>query len=264
LRSELTRRALALVLLGASACVELEPVVPTALETLVHSVLDVSSRYQYVIVQEAWGSAAYQPTVLGATVTVTLPDSTVIAAVEMRDSTLVTNIAGVPNVPTVYRLPLGDSIPLIPGATYWLRVATPRGHVVTGSTTIPVAVMDTTSGAPVEFEVTKDTFRLSWPRAASARRYEVFVRGQHTLYATFADTSVALPGWIRSQWTFERAFAAGTTQRVVVTAVDVNYFNYYRRSSDFFSGAGPLGHLTGGLGVFGSVVPVAARVVNSK
>jgi len=251
------------VLLSTAACVELEPVSPTALETVVHSVLDVSSRYQYVIVQEAWGSA-YQPSVVGATVTMTLPDSTVIAAVEMQDSTIVPTHVGLPNVPTVYRLPLGDSIPLIQGGTYHLRVETPRGHVVTGRTTIPVAVMDTTSGAPVDFDLAKDTLNLSWPRATNARQYEVFVRGPNTMYAAFVDTSVALLGSTRSHLTFERAFVAGTTQRVVAIAVDVNYFNYYRRSSDSFSGAGPIGHLTGGLGVFGSVVPVAARVVNSK
>jgi hypothetical protein len=42
---------------------------------------------------------------------------------------------------------------------------------------------------------------------------------------------------------------------VTVSAVDVNYYDYYRAQSDPFAGAPP-SHLTGAVGVFGAYVPM--------
>jgi hypothetical protein len=44
----------------------------------------------------------------------------------------------------------------------------------------------------------------------------------------------------------------------MVAAVDTNYYQYYRVPGDPFTPAVP-SRLTGGLGVFGSVVPVYAK-----
>jgi hypothetical protein len=91
---------------------------------------------------------------------------------------------------------------------------------------------------------------------SGARSYELFI-GAHgrILYRTFVDTAVVIPGaalTIEGDHVFPR-----TELDVLVTAVDVNYYDYYRAQSDPFAGAAP-SHLTGAVGVFGSVVPILA------
>ena len=46
-----------------------------------------------------------------------------------------------------------------------------------------------------------------------------------------------------------------------MSAVDSNYYDYYSRSADFFTGVGPVNHLSGGVGVFGSIVELKVRNV---
>ena len=46
--------------------------------------------------------------------------------------------------------------------------------------------------------------------------------------------------------------------------VDENYFDYYRRVSDFSTATGLVMHLAGGIGVFGSVVTLATRTIVVK
>jgi hypothetical protein len=99
----------------------------------------------------------------------------------------------------------------------------------------------------------------------TARSYQVFVRSTnnvHTLFAT--DTSVTLPGNTQSLSTGEDVFERTLTHQLTVIAVDENYFDYYRQTSDFFSGTGLVMHLDGGIGVFGSTVTVATLTVVVK
>ena len=58
-------------------------------------------------------------------------------------------------------------------------------------------------------------------------------------------------------------FEPGSQTTVLVSAVDINYYQYYRVLSDPLSAAAP-SHLTGALGVFGSVVPIVARRLDVK
>ena len=60
------------------------------------------------------------------------------------------------------------------------------------------------------------------------------------------------------------AFASGRTHQLAVIAVDENYFDYYRGTSDFSTATGLVMHLDGGIGVFGSVVTVATRTIVVK
>ena len=53
-------------------------------------------------------------------------------------------------------------------------------------------------------------------------------------------------------------FASGFRAVVVVSAVDDNYYTYFRTTVDPFAGAPP-SKLTGALGVFGSIAPVVIR-----
>jgi hypothetical protein len=50
-------------------------------------------------------------------------------------------------------------------------------------------------------------------------------------------------------------FPLGARMEVWVIAVDVNYYDYYRAQSDPFAGAAP-SHLSGAVGVFGSLAPI--------
>ena len=53
-------------------------------------------------------------------------------------------------------------------------------------------------------------------------------------------------------------FVPGFVQRVTVGAVDRNFFDWYRSSSDPYTGSGLVSHLDGALGVFGAHVPVSS------
>jgi hypothetical protein len=76
-----------------------------------------------------------------------------------------------------------------------------------------------------------------------------------------ADTSVVLPGNMQVQDSGEDVFERRLTHQLAVIAVDENYFDYYRRTSDVLTATGLVMHLEGGIGVFGSVVTVAARTI---
>ena len=55
--------------------------------------------------------------------------------------------------------------------------------------------------------------------------------------------------------TGDEILPAGASVDVMVSAVDANYYDYYRSQSDPFAGAAP-SHLTGATGVFGSLAPI--------
>src|SRR5262249_13295463 len=57
-------------------------------------------------------------------------------------------------------------------------------------------------------------------------------------------------------------FLPGFRQSASVSAVDVNVYDYYRTMNNAFTGAGLISRVTGGLGVFGSVITGARRTVN--
>jgi hypothetical protein len=73
-------------------------------------------------------------------------------------------------------------------------------------------------------------------------------------YRFFADTSVALAGTALTI-AGDMVFPPGDDVDIIVNAVDANYYDYYRAQSDPFAGPPPA-HLTGAVGVFGSIAPV--------
>jgi hypothetical protein len=245
---------------GAFGCVDRSPVAPNADVLIVQSVLDAGARDQYVVVQATDGAIAQQTAVDGATVTLELPDGRVLSAVAERDSGRVIPRSGEPAVGTVYHFALGTDT-LTPGATYRLRIVTPDGRVATGATTIPSATpvpdvaLDT-----VPFTV-RDTLTLAWPRVRGASSYNVQILALGHEYSLFTDTSVAV--------TLDSLFAGSGDDQialcgmngVVVSAVDVNYYDYYRHKPDTFTGSGVISHLDGAIGVFGSIVAVDRRVL---
>jgi hypothetical protein len=257
---------MACMLLAASiaACVDQSLVTPTADALIVQAVLDAAASDQYVIVQSTTGAESQQAPVKSAVVTLTLPDGRQLVAAELVDSVTAVGSFKARPITTVYRFALaaaGTSV--VPGATYGLRVVVPDGRVVTGTTTVPSAAPVSRSGTSQSFNVARDSLLLAWPRVAGADAYEVVVVSSHGLFNVFADTSIVLTG--ESQMPGGTpAFAAGFTHQIVVSAVDANYYDYYRRSSDPYTATGVITHLTGGLGVFGSIVEINARTVLVK
>jgi len=258
-------RLVGLVLAAAAvACIEKTPVNPDANTLVVHAVLDPGVQHQLIVVQATTGALSAQRQVSGAVVTITTPDGRTLTAVERRDTAAVTGFVPFPRVTTIYDLDAGGA-GLIPGGTYQLRVVVPDGRTVTGRTTIPNAVPSATTAPTRTIDRDRDTVSLQWSRVASARSYQVFIRSAAGSYGLFVtDTSVVLPGTLQVLDNGEDVFERRLTHQLAVIAVDENYFDYYHRTSDLFTGAGLVMHLDGGIGVFGSVVTVATRTIVVK
>jgi hypothetical protein len=261
-----TRLAFLVLAAAAAACVETTSVSPDANTLIVHAVLDPGVQHQIIVVQTTTGAVAAQLQVTGAVVTIATPDGRTLTAVERRDTAAVTApfcercFFPFPKVTTIYDLDVGGA-GLIPGGTYQLRVVAPDGRTVTGRTTIPNAVPSMAAGPTQTIDRTRDTVSLQWSRVAGARSYEVVVRSTAGSYSMFADTSVVLPGTMQVLGNGEDVFERRLTHQLAVIAVDKNYFDYYHRTSDFFTATGLVMHLDGGIGVFGSVVTVATRTI---
>jgi len=229
---------------------------------VIHAVLDAGARDQYVVVQTTTGALNQQKEVAAADVVITTPDGRALRADEVRDSLVYTTMRFItPQVGTVYRISLDKyGVALVAGGTYSLRVRLPDGREVTGHTTMPPTSQSPPINSSITFDRARDTLRLAWPASAGARVYEVFIASSRSAFTAFADTSIALPGTAQtSSGAF--AFIPGTTSQLVVSAVDDNYYDYYRRGSDPFSGGGIESHLVGGIGVFGSIVPIVRSTV---
>jgi uncharacterized protein DUF4249 len=159
----------------------------------------------------------------------------------------------------------GPRIPLRAGGRYVLRVRTPDGTVVTGSTVIPQATAFVPGSRLEPFNRDQDTVRLAWSAAGAARSYLIRVESPFGPFLLFSDSiGLELPGNLRNYFasSLERVFIPGFRQRVEVAAVDSNYYDYYRSRNDPFTGSGIINRLQGGLGVFGSAVSIHARTLD--
>jgi hypothetical protein len=239
-----------------------DPIQSPQRRLLIHAVLDADALAQTIKVQYIDGSFGHSPVgVSGASVQITAPTGAVFGGVE---DTLQN---GFPQI--IYRVEnLGRDNPvhIVPGGTYTLRVRTPAGEEASGTTTMPAftALPDRVVVFP-SFDRERDTLRMNWRRVPLAARYEVVIQSIFRFedqiliqtYKTFADTSVTMAGTARTLDN-ERVFSAGSTARVLVAAVDDNYYRYYHATVDPFAGAPPT-RLIGAIGVFGSIVPLGKR-----
>jgi len=184
----------------------------------------------------------------GALMTLIAPDSSRIVATEDASVN-----AG--KGKGVYRFFLPGSS-LQRNATYRLVAITTAGEVLTAETSVPdgTAALAPSLG---NIDRTKDTVVLSWPASPSARSYFVRVEtplGPRSFFTE--DTTIRLPGMLRNADVEDlpHVFFPGFTQPVTVSAVDSNYYDWYRSHNDPLSGEGLINRVTGGLGVFGSLV----------
>ena len=107
------------------------------------------------------------------------------------------------------------------------------------------------------FDRSRDTIVLEWPASPGAKSYYVRVESPFGPHAFFTDsTRVRLPGDLRNTDLdrLPHVFIPGFPQAVTVSAVDSNYYDWYRSHNDVLSGIGLVNRVQGGLGVFGSLV----------
>jgi hypothetical protein len=184
----------------------------------------------------------------GATISLVTPAGERLFAIE-------DNIGGGPRGEGVYRF-------YLPGASlernlpYRLEVRTRDGEVLSAETSVP-------GGAPalvadsMGFDRSTDALVITWPRSPGARSYFVRVESPLGPRAFFtSDTTVRLPGDLRNVDLDElpHLFIPGFPQAVTVSAVDSNYYDWFRTHADPLSGRGLVDRVEGGLGVFGSIV----------
>jgi hypothetical protein len=168
----------------------------------------------------------------------------------------------------IYRLALPGSA-LQRNAPYRLTVQTSTGATLTAETSVPggVAAQDPAPGfLPGSlFDRSRDTMDLRWTAVPGARSYFVRVETPYGPLSFFTEsTFVRLPGMLRNTdvTSLPRVFIPGFPQTVTVSAVDSNYYDWYRTRNDPISGEGLVNRVKGGIGVFGSLVRIRIEEVH--
>jgi hypothetical protein len=185
----------------------------------------------------------------GAIVTLTTPSGTTLVARE--DNTIVLGAAG----GGVYRFDLPGSA-LERSGTYRLSVLTRAGERLSASTSVPGGTAALVA-EPRDFNRATDELVVEWPKTAGARSYLVRVESPLGPRTFFTDeTRVRLGGDLRNADldALPRLFIPGFPQAVTVSAVDSNYYDWFRTHNDALSGTGLVNRVSGGLGVFGALV----------
>ena len=155
----------------------------------------------------------------------------------------------------IYRFPL-DGAALERGGSYRLSVRTTKGESLVAETTVPTGVAASV-GASRPFDRARDTVTLQWPATTGARSYLVRIETPFGPRSFFTEsTHVRLTGDLRNvdQRQLVRVFIPGFPQAVTVSAVDSNFYDWYRTQNDALTGMGLINRVRGGMGVFGSLV----------
>ena len=185
-----------------------------------------------------------------AIVELTLPNGQTIAAVEDKARPANKGQGG-----GIYRFALPGAA-LQRNASYQLSVRTATGERLAASTALP-------SGAEAQvaearrFDRASDTMTIAWPAAPGARSYLVRIETPYGPRSFFTDSTwVRLAGSLRNSdvISLPRVFIPGFPQAVTISAVDSNYYDWYRTHNERLSGTGLINRVDGGMGVFGSLV----------
>lgn len=155
----------------------------------------------------------------------------------------------------VYRFSLPGS-GLERGGTYHLAVRTTRNETLEAETSVPLG--DAAAAATQRlFDRVQDTMVLTWPSAPGARSYVVRIETPFGPRSFFTDsTRIRLTGELRNVDVagLPRVFIPGFPQAVTVSAVDSNYYDWFRTHSNAIAGTGVVNRVRGGIGVFGALV----------
>ena len=185
----------------------------------------------------------------GAIVTLTTPDGQTLTAVEDKFTRSDRKGEG------IYRFALPGSA-LVAGGSYQLSVRTVGSEVLTAETSMPAGIAAVVAGQEV-FDRSRDTVVFEWPKSTGARSYFVRIETPFGPRSFFTDsTRVRLPGGLRNTdvTVLPHVFIPGFPQAVTVSAVDSNYYDWYRTHNDALSGTGLVNRVRGGIGVFGAMV----------
>jgi hypothetical protein len=142
------------------------------------------------------------------------------------------------------------------GGVYRLSVQTIAGENLSGETTVPSGVAADLAEQR-RFDRSRDTLAFQWPASSGASSYYVRIETPFGPRAFFTDsTQLRLAGDLRNVdvETLPHVFIPGFPQAVTVSAVDGNFYDWFRTHNDPLSGVGLVSRVQGGLGVFGSLV----------
>jgi hypothetical protein len=148
--------------------------------------------------------------------------------------------------------------------TYRLSVFTRKGELLSAETIVP-------GGEPAlnpelrVFDRSRDTLMYEWSPSPGARSYFVRIDTPFGPRSFFTDsTRVRLTGQLRNVDVdaLPHVFIPGFPQAITVSAVDSNYYDWYRTHNDALSGRGLINRVHGGLGVFGSLVRLRFQEVS--
>lgn len=246
-------------------------------QVVVHAVLDPGASFQEVLVERTLTgtvtiseSIRFDPLdpinsgdgvpIAGATVTITGPDGILVGLEKKYAGKSSTYGAGRYEVPAGF----GAATPIRSGATYTLRVVSPEGTIVTGTTIVPQITPVIPRAQVDTFNRDRDTLRLNWNLIPFARLYGVRVESTFGAFSIFSDsTHFTFPGNFRNLYAsdLQKLFIPGFQQVATVFAVDTNYFDYYRSRNDPFTGSGIINRLVGGIGLFGAAVTIDSHTL---
>jgi hypothetical protein len=281
--SELRRsRATTLAALGAAALaialagcdigkVTLAETIPSL---VIHSVLSVNATSQGVLLERTLTGAVtlpdtqFDPTdpivsaggvpVVGALVELIDSAGNVVRGTE--DLTQASNGKGAGS----YHIPLAGA-DLRRGARYQLHVHTLEGEDATAFTRVPNPEVTSSGALSRTFNRDHDTLAISWNATPGARAYAVRVESPFGPFFLFTDSlGIRFSGQLRNPFAadLQHLFIPGFRQDVVVSAVDSNFYDYYRTNNDPFTGSGIISRITGGIGLFGAVVNLNSGTLN--
>jgi hypothetical protein len=158
-----------------------------------------------------------------------------------------------------------DFLLVSPGERYTLRVETPGGSVVTGSTLVPNTIPTSLNLSARPFNRDRDSLFLQWSAVQQAHRYAIRVDAPRGPLVVFVDSlEYLVSGTLRNFFSegLPAAFVPGFRQTITVGAVDENFYDYFRSQNNPLTGSGLIDHLQGGRGLFGSYVMMRGQTVN--
>jgi len=230
-----------------------------------HAVLSASAPSQVVLLERTRNGSIYvlappfdleDPVVTDegiaetrATISMTTPDGQTLFAREDAAN----NVSGKGG--GIYRfLVPGNSLQR--GGTYRLSVLTTKGEALSAETSVPEGAAAAVA-EQIVFDRAGDAVTVEWPAATGARSYFVRFETPFGPRSFFTDsTHVRLSGDLRNIEVagLPRVFFPGFQQVVTVSAVDSNYYDWFRTHNNALTGTGLINRVSGGFGVFGSLV----------
>jgi hypothetical protein len=136
-------------------------------------------------------------------------------------------------------------------------VHTADGDDLTAFTTVPAPQTTSSGGLTRAFNRDRDTLVVQWPSTPFARSYAVRIETPFGPFFLFTDSlRFRVTGELRNLFAADlpRVLIPGFRQDVLLAAVDSNFYDYYRTNNDPFTGSGIISRVSGGLGLFGSLV----------